>query len=125
VWKSTPDRFGYDANVGTGRKSLPYDASAATTSMIEALRHQFAKQAKIGAYDRNAAQPSTISHQPAWPYDASAAIWLQITTAAGLNGRNPYDANFGKSTMSKKFVTFAPRTGVRSGFRNIPASNWR
>ena len=39
------------------------------------------------------------------PYDVSAVIWQQITIAARFKARNPCGGNFGKCTMSKKFVT--------------------
>ena len=39
------------------------------------------------------------------PYDQSAVNWSRFTMSVRPNPQKPYDANSGKSTAPKKFVT--------------------
>src|SRR5207249_4322772 len=39
------------------------------------------------------------------PYDQSAVTWSRFTMSVRPTPPKPYDANWGKSTTSKKFVT--------------------
>ena len=47
-------------------------------------------------------------------YDQSAVTWPRFTMSVRPNPQTPYDANSGKSTTSKKFVTDAARALPRA-----------